>query len=58
MTRFLKILTMFLFYSNVSNTANIIPANNFKIIEREIYKADKDVLIIFDVDAVLIIRMD
>ncbi|HJD56216.1 MAG TPA: DUF2608 domain-containing protein [Rickettsia endosymbiont of Pyrocoelia pectoralis] len=55
----IKILnTLFLLLLSCNSFAGVIPTNDFEVIEEYVNKADKDTLVIFDVDDVLMMPTD
>ncbi|WP_342270437.1 DUF2608 domain-containing protein [Rickettsia endosymbiont of Orchestes rusci] len=58
MIKLLKILLLSLICLSYNCFAEIIPTNDFKVIEEYVNKADKDTLVIFDVDGVLSMPTD
>lgn len=54
----LNILFLSLLLLSYNCFANIIPTNDFKVIEKYVNKADKDTLVMFDVDDVLMMPTD
>ncbi|WP_341792922.1 DUF2608 domain-containing protein [Rickettsia endosymbiont of Ceutorhynchus obstrictus] len=58
MIKLLKILLLSLICLSYNCFAEIIPTNDFKVIEEYVNKADKDTLVIFDVDDVLMMPTD
>lgn len=56
--KLLKILLLSLICLSYNCFAGIIPTNDFTVIEEYVNKADKDTLVIFDVDDVLMMPTD
>ena len=56
--KFLNIIFLSLICLSYNCFAGIIPTNDFKVIEEHVNKADKDTLVIFDVDDVLMMPTD